>query len=95
MAGKTASIAKITRPVLAGSYPRKRLFRLIDRVRKKKVVWVTGPPGSGKTTLVSSYIVDRRFPCLWIRLEEGDADPATFFHYLCLLYTSPSPRDRS
>jgi ATP/maltotriose-dependent transcriptional regulator MalT/DNA-binding SARP family transcriptional activator len=94
MAGKTASIAKITRPVLAGSYLRKRLFRLIDRSRKKKVVWVTGPPGSGKTTLVSSYIADRRFPCLWIRLEEGDADPATFFHYLGLAAKKAAPRVR-
>jgi len=94
MAGKTASIAKITRPVLAGCYPRKRLFRLIDRARKQKVVWVTGPPGSGKTTLVSSYIADRRFPCLWIRLEEGDADPATFFHYLGLAANKAAPRIR-
>jgi LuxR family maltose regulon positive regulatory protein len=94
MAGKTASIAKVTRPVLAGSYPRKRLFRLIDRARKKKVVWVTGPPGSGKTTLVSGYVADRRAPCLWIRLEEGDADPATFFHYLGLAAKKAAPRVR-
>jgi LuxR family maltose regulon positive regulatory protein len=94
MAGKTASIAKITRPVLAGSYPRKRLFRLIDSARKQKVVWVTGPPGSGKTTLVSSYLAARRIPCLWIRLEEGDADPATFFHYLGLAAKKAAPRIR-
>jgi LuxR family maltose regulon positive regulatory protein len=92
MAGKTASIAKITRPVLAGSYPRKRLFRLIDRARKRKVVWIAGPPGSGKTTLASSYVADRRAPCLWIRLEEGDADPATFFHYLGLAAKKAAPR---
>jgi len=94
MARNTASIAKITRPVLAGSYPRKRLFRLLDSARKKKVVWVTGPPGSGKTTLVSSYIASRRVPCLWIRLEEGDADPATFFHYLGLAAKKAAPRTR-
>ncbi|NNG46564.1 MAG: hypothetical protein HKM86_05535, partial [Deltaproteobacteria bacterium] len=94
MAGKTASIAKITRPVLAGSYPRKRLFRLIDSARKQKVVWVTGPPGSGKTTLVSSYLAARRIPRLWYRLEEGDADPATFFHYLGLAAKKAAPRIR-
>ncbi len=94
MAGKTASIAKITRPVLAGSFPRKRLFRLIDRARKQKVVWVTGPPGSGKTTLVSSYLAARRIHCLWDRLEEGDAEPATFFHYLGLAAKKAAPRIR-
>jgi LuxR family maltose regulon positive regulatory protein len=94
MAGKTASIAKITRPVLAGSYPRKRLFRLIDRARKRQLLWVSGPPGSGKTTLVSSYLAHRRLPCLWLRLEEGDADPATFFHYLGLAMRKAAPRIR-
>jgi len=94
MAGKTASITKITRPVLAGSYPRKRLFRLIDRARKRRVLWVSGPPGSGKTTLVSSYLAHRRLPFLWLRLEEGDADPATFFHYLGLAARKAAPRVR-
>src|SRR3990170_8795394 len=94
MAGKTASIAKITRPVLAGHYPRERLFRLIDRARKRQVLWVCGPPGSGKTTLVSSYIAYRRLPGLWFRLEKGDADPATFFHYLGLAARITAPRIR-
>ena len=94
MAGKTASIAKITRPVFAGSYPRRRLFRLIDRARKRQVLWVSSPPGSGKTTLVSSYLIDRKLPFLWLRLEEGDADPATFFHYLGLAARKAAPRFR-
>lgn len=95
MAGKTASFAKITRPVLAGSYPRKRLFRLIDRAANRQVLWVSGPAGSGKTTLVSGYVADRRLPGLWFRLEEGDADPATFFHYLGLAANKAAPRIRT
>jgi hypothetical protein len=94
MAKKTASIAKISRPVLTGNYPRKRLFRLIDRARKRKLLWISGPAGSGKTTLVSSYIAARRIPCMWYRLEEGDADPATFFHYLGLAARKAAPRIR-
>jgi LuxR family maltose regulon positive regulatory protein len=94
MAGKTASIAKITRPVLAGYYPRKRLFRLIDKARKRQILWISGPPGSGKTTLVSSYLDARRLPVLWYRMDDGDADPATFFHYLGLAAKKASSRLR-
>jgi ATP/maltotriose-dependent transcriptional regulator MalT len=27
-------------------------------------------------------IEDRKIPCLWYQVEEGDKDPATFFYYL-------------
>jgi len=91
----SASIAKITRPVVTGSYPRPRLFRLIDRALKNPCLWVCGPAGSGKTTLVSGYLADRRLRGLWIRLEEGDADPATFFHYLAMAAQTQMPRARN
>ena len=94
MAERSASITKITVPVLTGSYPRNRLFRLIDRARKQKLMWISGPAGSGKTTLVSSYLAARQIPCLWYRLEEGDRDPATFFHYLGLAAKKAAPRIR-
>ncbi len=48
------------------------------------MVWVAGPPGSGKTTLISSYVEARKLPCLWYRADGGDADTATFFHYMGL-----------
>ncbi len=48
------------------------------------MVWVSGPPGSGKTTLISSYVEARRISCLWYRADGGDADTATFFHYMGL-----------
>ena len=94
MDDRFASIVKITRPVLAGNFPRRRLFRLIDHARKRPALWVCGPAGSGKTTLVSSYLADRRLPGLWYRLEEGDADPETFFHYLGLAARNAAPRVR-
>ena len=94
MEDRSASIAKVTRPVLAGNFPRRRLFRRIDHALKRPALWVCGPAGSGKTTLVSSYLADRRLPGLWLRLEEGDEDPATFFHYLGLAARKAAPRFR-
>ncbi|HSL92397.1 MAG TPA: hypothetical protein VK863_07090, partial [Candidatus Limnocylindrales bacterium] len=94
MRQKPAPIAKISRPVLAGYYPRKRLFRLLDECRKRPVVWVSGPPGSGKTTLVSSYLDVRKLPCLWYQVDEGDADVATLFYYMGLAAQRAAPRNR-
>jgi ATP/maltotriose-dependent transcriptional regulator MalT/DNA-binding SARP family transcriptional activator len=86
--------AKITRPLFRGSLPRERLFRLLDGGRNRPVTWVSGPPGSGKTTLVSGYLESRKLPCLWYRVDKGDADPASFFHYLGIATQAALPRKR-
>ncbi len=88
------SIAKITRPHLADYFPRKRLFGVIEQARSRPAVWITGPPGSGKTTLVGSYIEHRRLTCLWYQVDEGDGDPATFFYYLGLAVEHAAPQER-
>jgi len=75
-------MSKITRPILTEVLPRKRLFSLLDRMRRRPIIWVSGPAGCGKTTVISSYIQTRKIPCLWYQVDEGDADPATFFYYM-------------
>lgn len=84
MAHKPYYPAKITPPELSEIYIRKRLFRLIDQWGKRPIMWVSGPAGSGKTTLVAGYLAERNLKCIWYRMDERDGDPAAFFHYLGL-----------
>jgi ATP/maltotriose-dependent transcriptional regulator MalT/DNA-binding SARP family transcriptional activator len=78
---ETPLLSKLTRPRTAGALERPRLFSALDAARALPVVWVTAPPGGGKTTLASTYIEQRGLSAIWYRCTEDDADPATFFHY--------------
>jgi len=79
---------KLSAPALPdGIVQRERLFRLLDKSDANPVVWISGPVGSGKTTLVSSYLQARKLPALWYQVDRRDADPATFFYYLGLAFS--------
>jgi LuxR family transcriptional regulator, maltose regulon positive regulatory protein len=82
MGQKTKSPAKVTRPLLTRYHPRKRVFDLLDKLLEVPVVWVSGPAGCGKTTLINSYLTERKLRPLWYQVDEGDVDPATFFYYM-------------
>jgi len=77
-------ITKITRPQSSFAVSRERLFGLLDNLKNKKLIWLTGSPGAGKTTLASTYIAERNLSHIWYQLDETDEDIANFFEYLKL-----------
>jgi len=75
-------LAKLTRPKLYDALSRPRLFALLDEAATRPIVWVCAAPGAGKTTLVASYLEARHLRHVWYQFDAGDADSATFVHYL-------------
>jgi len=79
---RSPALAKLTRPRLYDAVARPRLFLLLDEAAKRPIVWVCAPPGAGKTTLVASYLEERGLRYVWYQVDVGDADPATFVHFM-------------
>lgn len=77
-------LAKISPPKIKGALNRERLFNILDEARERPFVWIESPAGSGKTTLISSYLDSRNLKSLWYQVDEGDNDIATFFYYMGL-----------
>jgi LuxR family transcriptional regulator, maltose regulon positive regulatory protein len=86
------ALGKFTRPQPVGALPRPRLFSILDQARRRPAVWMVGPPGAGKTTLASTYLRQRRLRTIWYRVQDDDADPATFFHYFGLAVAAADKR---
>jgi LuxR family maltose regulon positive regulatory protein len=61
---------------------RRRLLRLLDGHRDRKLILLCAPAGYGKTTLLIQFLARIRLPYLYYQLEKSDAEPAVFLSYL-------------
>ena len=73
-------------PVRAEWVPRPHLVeRLNDGLGGRKLTLVSAPAGSGKTSLVTTWLSDlpiSDFQVAWLSLDQADNDPLRFFAYL-------------
>ena len=79
--------AGLVSPDVGQAVLRTRLFDLIEN-RGTASVWVHGPPGSGKTTLVASYLQARKLRPIWLQVDADDGEPSTFFYFLSIAITA-------
>jgi len=86
------TLGKLRPPRLGRVFGREALFAQLDGCATAPGVWIAGPPGMGKTTLVATYLESRAVPCVWLQLDSGDADPATFAHFLGAAAALIAPR---
>ncbi|HWS26271.1 MAG TPA: AAA family ATPase, partial [Xanthomonadales bacterium] len=89
---RQTTLGKLSPPRLGRAIGRDRLFAEIEASSAAPGLWIAGPPGIGKTTLVATYLDAHSLPCLWLQLDAGDADPATFVHFLRVAAKRLAPR---
>ena len=78
---------KITCPgIRSDIHPRHRLFRLLEKGLENRLILLSAPAGSGKTSLVASWLgtlPKEAYPAIaWFSIEESDNDPTRFWSYL-------------
>jgi LuxR family transcriptional regulator, maltose regulon positive regulatory protein len=72
-----------------------RRSRLVDDLERQiltyKLAHISAPAGYGKTTLLSQWARDSRFPVVWVSLGEEDNDPHDFFRCLLTAWDEVQP----
>src|SRR6266498_5920127 len=65
-----------------GVLSRSRLAEQIELGLLRPLVLISAPAGYGKTTLLSTWAANCKYPVAWLTLDQGDNDPLRFWRYL-------------
>lgn len=84
-------LSKLSPPRLSTSvFPRSRLHGQIRQaLQDGAALWIHGPAGAGKTTLVAGYLEAEHCPAIWYQIDAADAESATFFRHAGMTLTEP------
>lgn len=83
-----------------GLVPRRRLTERVEEGLKTKLLLISAPAGSGKTSLLANWRAtssNAKFPMAWVSLEETDNDLGLFWIYIAsaLEYLQPGVGESS
>src|SRR5215472_7975461 len=87
-------MSKLHRPLIRPGSVRRSL--LIDRLRRADsgpIVSVVGPPGYGKTTLLSQWAEGNGQAVAWVSVDEADNDPKVLLTYVAEALNAVEPID--
>lgn len=87
-------LPKFESPQAEGIVARPRLFELFSANNDKRIIWLSAPAGSGKTSLITSYLSTRDKKLIWYQVDAGDGDIASFFHHMGLCIKKAYPKKR-
>ncbi len=79
---------KLTPPRVRGPLvERETLFARLDKGLEQRVILLSAPAGSGKTTLIRAWMASRSEqgklpPVAWVSLDAGENDPTRFWRYV-------------
>ena len=69
-------------PLRSDVVSRPRLLKKLNEGANRKLSLLSAPPGFGKTTLLSEWILKKKLPAAWFSIDESDNDPISFLTYM-------------
>ena len=79
VAGSLVFRSKLRPPSAERLLPRPRLLEMLDASSTKPLIVVISPAGTGKTSLLASWVSSSPRPVAWLSVDEIDHDPKQFW----------------